>query len=69
MSTDDMERLRRRLHESEWNDHLGDHAFEIVPTASSDPELIWAAQNGGPVCPTLQWHRTAFYDSPDYDDR
>jgi hypothetical protein len=65
MSIEEMERVRRRLYESAWRDRLSDHVFEIVPTASADPELAWAAKNGGPVCPTLQWHRTAFYDSPD----
>ena len=41
--------------------------FAIIPTASADPELLWAAQNGGPVCPTYQWHRVGFFDDPDLD--
>ena len=65
MKDDEQETLSQKIRQAAWNDRLAEHLFEIEPTASADPELS-SRMPGGPLYATLQWHRTAWYDDPDY---
>jgi hypothetical protein len=56
----------RRIRAADWRDAWGEHTFDIVPTASADPELS-SRVPGGPLYATYQWHRSVFYDDPDLD--
>ena len=63
----EQKRIKRQIRLADWRDYLGEHMFDILPTASNDPSL--PTLPGGPLSVTYQWHRTAFYDDPDMDGK
>jgi hypothetical protein len=66
------ERAAERNRRAEYRERIEkifdiDSVFTIMPTSSADPELRWAAENGGPLYATNQWHRIINYDDPELD--